>query len=151
MTDEVRKSHQSQLVQARTELDQLKEHESHLSTYKEEIHKFKSEADAQRLHTQQATMQAQLHVQTTQMQAQSYVHEHGQKLETELYQARQDEQATRSREKQLEQRIANMSKDLNTFMDELHAHDQAALEHQRTVRKQTKANEDLMDATSTEL
>ena len=84
------------------------------------MHKFKSEADTQRLHTQQTTMQAQLHIQTTQLQAQAYVHEQGKQLEAELSQARNEIHATKSREKQLEQRIANLSTDLNSFMEELH-------------------------------
>ena len=66
----------------------------------------------------------------------------------ELAHARQNEKDITDREAKLEQRISSMSKDLNAIMDELHAHDKAALEHQRAMRRQTKHHEDLMDATS---
>jgi len=85
------------------------------------------------------------------MQAQAYVHKHGMKLEQELAHARRSEQEITNREAKLEQRIASMSKDLNARMDELHSHDKTALDHQRTIRQQTKNHENLLDATTTEI
>merc|ERR1712242_324736 len=101
--------------------------------------------------TQQTTMQAQLHAQTTQLQAQAYVHEQSMQLELELTRARAEAQTTQSQEQHLEKRVAQLSKELNGFMEEIHAHDQKALEYQRIIRKQTKANEDLMDASTADL
>ena len=99
-----------------------------------------------------------MQVQAIQLQAQAFIQERGLQQESEMTLIRTQEvnteanyQATLKREQKLEKRIASMSTDLNALMDELHAHDEAAVQHQRDMRKQTKNREDLMDAYTQEI